>query len=272
MALLLSAFALAQEPIVPDAPPEPAPPPAPTEELVEPKVYEVTVYGQAAIRDARAQVVRAFESEGWRSKGRSDGVVLKGPHVWMGKAHLSDEGMLTFTRPFVVFKALNAGASGGEPDSTSSDPPGAVQGTPTPETKTLALEFGFPGRRKVQAAQERALNHVQDEVQHFNDVIRATALQEQIEALPGRLDALWNDGAPLEGTGVALATPEQRKADALGWWASRADGPEGIAVSEVIETWIRETVQASPTPVTPDEAAKAEAGRADGRKLRLETE
>lgn len=277
LGLVASAAAWAQDPALPEAPaatpdPPPAEPgasPAPAADAA----YEVTVYGEAAIRDARSRVNRAFEAEGWRVKDRGDQVVYKGPRAWMGKGHLDkDTGAFTFTQPVVTIFGLRGGMTSAAPaggtDGATTDEGATLQTTAQalPPAPTLSLQLGFPSHRKVIAKQERLFADVRGELQAYGDVIRATRFQERLQELPDRLDACWRTGAPLEGE-ASLATPEERRAAILAFWATRSDTPEGDAVTHAVEVWIAETLDAEGAPVTDAEAAAAEANRADGRKL-----
>ena len=233
--------------------------------------YEVTVHGEAAIRDARARVIRSFEAEGWRAKDRGDQVVFKGPRLWMGEGHLDkDTGTFTFTQPRVTVAGLKGHSVGYAPALL---PNGALPvneaaslatereiGPPIP---TFSLQLGFPSHRKVVAQQERLFTGVSGSITAYNDVIRETRFRERLEELPDRLDALWRDGAALDG-GEPLGTPAERRAALFAFWATRSDNPEGDAFTHAVEVWIAATLK---SPVTDPEAAAAEALRADGRKL-----
>ncbi len=253
--LLLALAARAQDASV--APPEPA--------------YEVTVWGEAAIRDARSRVIRTFEAQGWRSKDKGDQVVFKGPRVWMGKGHLDKEtGAFTFTRPRVTIAGLkgqqlsaspNLYPNGSTPTEGASMAAQRELGPPVP---TFALQLGFPGKRKVEAKQERLFVDVREELSAYGAVIRETRFRERLAELPDRLDALWRDGVPLE-SGPPIATPDAKRAAILAFWATRSDTPEGEAFTRAVEVWIDATLASA--PITDAEAAAAEAQRSDGRKL-----
>lgn len=292
--LVLTLVALAQEP-------ETAGPPAGWTELtpvesLDPVVvptqldedvdYEVTVWGEHAVRQARAEVVRAMEDQGWEMVRDRDGVyIFKGPEPWMGRAHLYRDGRFDFTRPVVV-----------PTGATAMDQPGAMRiGDPNPRLPPETLEYGAdidrlfepgqsagggavtpsgalgvgfqaPGKRKVEDAQARALHGVRPELGRYRAVVRETAFQDALDELPARLDALWERGVALEGEGRLLGPVDRRQA-VLHHWASRADTPEGDGVRRVIALWLRETVMDSDHPVTPQEKAEAEAEA--GRTLDL---
>ncbi len=259
--LLLALAAGAQD--APEAPPEAA--------------YEVTVWGEAAIRDARARVIRTFEAQGWRSKDKGDQVVFKGPRVWMGKGHLDKEtGAFTFTQPRVTIAGLKGATQSGLGPAAMGDHPSDVAplspdheiGSPVSRQgqalPTFAVQFGVPSQRKIKAKQERVFVDVREELSAYGAVIRETRFRERLAELPDRLDALWRDGVPLD-PGPPLTTPEAKRAALLDFWATRSETPEGDAFTRAVEVWIDVTL--TDAPITDAEASAAQAKRADGRVL-----
>jgi hypothetical protein len=126
----------------------------------------------------------------------------------------------------------------------------------------------LPSRRKLAPVHDKVLTGIQPELTHYRAVLQETAFQDALYALPGRLDALWEQGAPLEGDQV-LETPEARRAAVLDYWATRADTPHGQQVCQVVELWLSRVVQTSQHPFTAEEAEAANARRSDGRRLDL---
>ena len=256
--------ALADEPVLPAADPPPAEVPAaiPADPVAEstpapPEAYEVTVWGEAAIRDQRARVVRTFEGQGWRAKDRGDEVRFRGPRAWMGKGHLDvATGTFTWSQPVVVLYAATG--------QRLSDP---VPGSPNLSTGGgLSLQFGIPSPRKVRGTQDRVFAEVASSLEAYRSVIAETEFRTRLAALPDRLDALWTTGAPLD-EGAPLADAAARRAAVLAYWRSRADTPEGRAFARAVEAWVHATVQPSATPFTDAEvAASPDAG---GRTLPL---
>ena len=76
--------------------------------------------------------------------------------------------------------------------------------------------------------------------------------------LPDQLAATWETGARL-GSHPAGATPADRRAALLAFWASRTKTPEGERVRQLTADFIEHVVQDSPWPVTTAEIAAAEA-------------
>ena len=225
-----------------DAPVDPAVAPAPTST----EAYEVTVWGEAAIRDQRARVIRTFEAQGWRAKDRGDEVRFRGPRAWMGKGHLDvATGTFTWTQPVVVLYAATG--------QRLADP---VPGSPNLSTGGgLSLQFGIPAPRKVRGTQDRVFAEVSPSLEAYRTVIAETEFRTRLAALPDRLDALWTSGAPLDGDGPPLADAAARRAAILAYWGSRADTPEGRAFARAVEAWVHATVQPSAAPFTDAEVA-----------------
>jgi hypothetical protein len=222
-------------------------------------VYEITVWGEVAIQAARSTLVREMESLGYRALDRgTDEVLFRPPKGWMGKAEFSRDGVLSFRRPFL-------GVAPAATEIPTLESNHALSRDPT----AGAVGAGFwvlPSQRILAPAWERVRQGVEEEVIAYRDVLRATALHEDLERLPGRLDALWERGEPLDG-GPVLASAEERRASVLGYWSARADTPAGEALSRAVEAWLLDVVEASEDPITEAERAAAVAARADGRPL-----
>jgi len=245
-------------------------------------LYEVTVYGADAIREARKKLEKAIEAQGWRSVGSRDGSLLfRGAAPWMGKAVLDREGYITFTTPAVVFRGAQAQGPGvanqGANDQgalAQESPGGDYQGTsrdPGSGAGVGASFTLFPSKKKTRPAQDSLLTAVQPQLDAYRKAIQATAFQQQLSDLPDHLDALWQKGTPFDPSVPPLETFAQRRAAVLDYWATRADTPEGRDVCRRVETWLEEEVMSSEHPVTPEEQAAAndKAKETHGRTLRL---
>jgi len=226
---------------------------------------DVIVWGTAATRAARSAVVRAFEEEGWevrRRKSNGD-IIFKGPEGWMGSARFSPDGLISFRRRLLSWSPV-------EP----------IQGPPTNGMEALDPNYranagttrggiqGPAGRRKVEPHRRELLQATTDELRHYRQVLAETALRQQLEVLPDRLDALWNHGQALSN-GPAIGSWEDRRAEVLRYWATRPNTREGRLTMQVVEDWMAAVMQQSEHPATPQEIRQAEAQRRDGRKLGL---
>lgn len=298
---LILGVALAQEPAAgPEAPPDPDPEPevvAPAQEeqdletdgveatINEEGVYEITVYGPDAIREARKAMVERMGDIGWEQvRSRNGDLVFRGPSSWMGKAILDRDGYLTFSVPAVAFQSaqtegsdvatqsetdqsqLAKQSSGGDYQGLSRDP-----GSGVGAGASFSL---FPGKKKTSAVQEQVLDAVQPELDAYRSAIQDTAFREQLARLPDRLDALWWDGTPLEPSAAPLESFEERRAAVLEYWATRADTPQGRDVCRDVEAWVREVMMNSEHPMTAEEQARANtlAQETHGRTLAVVAE
>ena len=239
-------------------------------------LYEITVYGDGALRQARWDAILKMKALGWEPIEKSGGrVVFKPPRRWMGRAELDREGDLDFRYPFARLKRVKAVDTTDPPDGSSPgfdrDPGGMVfiDGATGQRTNTLpagqASLWLLPSRRILDAAYAKVRKTVQPELQRIDTLQRDTLVRERLDALPGELDALWRDGIALDG-GARLETREERVEAVLRFWGTRADTFEGKQVTRSTEGWIQgvlyDAVQISET-----QRAEAEALRVDGRTL-----
>lgn len=225
----------------------------------DPLYLTVTVVGEQQVRAAQDAVMRSMAALGWKSRRKRDGtVVFRGPDGWMGKATLTAMGELEFSQPIIAFDGAMAGGSKYEnaPQTRNDAPVGGVG------VSTLPL----PGKKKVGAIQREIRDEVREDVLAYRRTIQLRHFSTYVSELPERLDALWTSGESLDGGGL-VPDMAVRRGQVLDFWASRTDTPEGRTVSRTVEIWLRETVMSSPDPVTAEEARRAMARRADGRKL-----
>jgi len=228
---------------------------------------ELTVWGESAIQSARSAIVVKMRSMGYRSRDLGGGNIrFRPPERWMGRAHLDREGDLTFGRP--VLAAAETTQVAEVERSVSGDEPLAVDRSPATVNASVYWWF-LPSWRVLAPAHERVRQHVGEELRTYRETVRLTAFHLALEELPDRMDALWNDGAPLEGS-RRLSSMPARRAALLAFWAGRADTAEGLETSQAVEAFLREVVQHSEHPITPEELGRAESDRADGRALDLD--
>lgn len=265
-------------------------PPRPGSEPVDGPTgrIEITVFGPAAIRQARAAIVREMEDMGYRPDDQGGGVVVfRPPRSWMGRVTLQENGELSFRRPVIALRQVYLQER--ERDHAIRMPPG-MEPNPnisrTPAGQVFyegVLDEGagvvlppiegsvyiLPSMRRLRPIQEAVLERLAPYVEQYRQVRANTFLMERLDEVRAQLDALWTRGVPLEGTG-RLDTMEQRRRAILDFWSTRLDNREGIAVSAVVEQFLRERVQRSEHPATEDEIRRATSRRADGRPLRID--
>lgn len=235
-----------------------APPPAEEEDDVD---LVIEVVGEAAVSAARDDVIRTMEDLGWKSRRKRDGmVVFRGPEGWMGKARLYSSGDLQFSTPVL---AINGPRESGGNDGVARGFDNDAQ------SGTVGISVApLPSGRKVRAAQAEIRDTVQPLVLEYRKKIQGRHFAVYVGSLPERFDALWERGESFMGDGL-VEDMDARRAEVLEFWGTRLDSPEGRVVSRTVENWLRNVVQNSDHPVTPQEKAAAEAKREDGRSLDL---
>jgi hypothetical protein len=84
---------------------------APPAQPAEPDAT-IVVYGDDALREARAAVAAALEPLGWEARARGDVTVFKPPAWWIGRARLLPDGRLDFGRALAPLQGADLGATG----------------------------------------------------------------------------------------------------------------------------------------------------------------
>ncbi len=244
------------------------------------------MWGEHALRQARAAIVRALEDQGYHAKDRNGLTVFRPPESWMGKVSLTRDGELIFGRPVLALRGVGGAAHTWDPGASvdAADAAGTAENldqawsaeqaalNPDPGLTSQAVGevrfYALPSGDVLAGVRQRVLETVDDEIVSYQAILRETRLRETLYALPDQLDRLWTTGEAPDGT-AKLATPEERRAWVLEYWATRAETPEGYAVCGAVEKWLRATVMDSESPVTEAEWRSASARRADGRVLDL---
>lgn len=260
---------------------------------VEPELptgrIEITVFGPAAIRQARSAIVREMEDMGYRPIAEEGGnIVFRPPRSWMGRVTLLENGELSFRRPVVAFR--RAYLQERERDNEVRLPPGQE---PNPNiSRTPAGQFFYegvidegagvvlppiegsvyilPSMQRLRPIQEAVVERLAPLVEQYRQVRENTFMMDRLDDVRVQLESTWTRGTPLEGVGGRLDTMEQRRRAILDFWSNRLDTPEGLAVTEIVEQFLRQRVQRSEFPVSEAEIRRAEARRADGRRLVIE--
>ena len=222
-----------------------------------------TIWGEFAIRQARAEIAREMEGLGWRKRERSDRVlVFRPPKSWMGRARLTPDGTFWFGRPIIGFRAVSV------PDSPYS--PTSVTGHAIPPGVQLENSLWIlPSRTRLEPIHAGVRDAVSAELEQYREIVWRTAHRQALLDLQTRLDRLWELGEPLADGAALLDTPEARRRAALDFWSSRTATAEGVEVCEVVEGWLIEVVQNSGDPVTAAEVSRALQTRVHQRPLEL---
>ncbi len=146
-------------------------------------VAEITVWGDLAVQRARADVVRDMEALGFKKRNEQDGeVVFKPPRAWMGKAYLDYDGYLSFGRPVVGLKSVDAHqtqvpAEGAETNPNLSRSP-AGQANPDGDGYVVPhLDGSFwllPNRRLLETHHQRIVELMTPALERYREVVIET--------------------------------------------------------------------------------------------------
>lgn len=228
------------------------------------------------MRQARWDAVMKMKELGWDPVEKPGGrVVFKPPRRWMGKAVLDEDGDLDFRYPVARLQKVQAVETSTPPGNPAPafghDPGGLVLIDGATGERTNRLPSGqaslwlLPSRRILDVAYGKVREAVQPELRQIDVVQRDTLVRARLDALPGRLDALWTDGVALEG-GERVESRDDRVTAILTFWGRRADTFEGRQVTRATEAWM-ESVLYDAVELTDEQRAAAEALRVDDRPL-----
>jgi hypothetical protein len=226
--------------------PAPAPAPAPEPEPA-PVSEEVIVYGQLRVEQARAAVVQRLEDMGYTEEvvDLGDRVVYRHAAAWHGEVVLHDDGWMVVQRqPMRV--------EGRRMPWADRDTPLAWVGCHLWPWLCVRISGGSYSHRKWMAVETATVQALHEPVRTWGDRVADLNTERKIDGLPARLQALWEQGAPLSGD-EALPTYAQRRAALLEFYASRTDTVWGDAVRDAVAAFLRAVVQRSDEPLTAEE-------------------
>lgn len=215
---------------------------------IEAPIEEVTVYAEERVRQARERVVDQLEALGFEHAGMvGDRDVYRHVAPWKGEVVLHDDG-------WVVVRRQPLRVEGRAMPWTRADTPVAWAGCFV--YPWLCVRWGgmLVGTAKWRAAEGRTVERIHSDVEAWGDRIADLQTQRKANQLPDRLEALWEDGIPLD-PGPPLATAAERRQALLAYWDSRTETVWGEEVRGVIEAFCRAVVQRSEHPFTDDEIA-----------------
>lgn len=270
IALSLLASALAQEPAgAPPAEVAPAPPPPaeaaeaePADDELDPAQIaseEIVVWGERVAR-ARAQLDQDLRAYGYRLRRTRDGTAIygrTGQDRWKPKVLVGSDGVVIFRDPRVV---LLPPVVIGEGSQTSVTAPGEVNspsGQPDRGDISLAFPLKFPSKRIQTQEKGRVIEAIGGDLLEYGRALAGEGEARLLSELPSALDRLWEQGVDRDGR--QHADVAARRGALLDLYATRADTPAGRAARGLIEDFVVEVVQSSPTPLTAEEAARARA-------------
>ena len=194
---------------------------------------EITVWGNA-VEAARDAVVTEIEGLGYTHvRKRDDRTVFLADDGWKGKVIFYDDGRLATKR---------RGVSGRE-----MEPIAGTRIRPYPLCLISPFSCVDAGSWYMSASKWR---HNEDavarataaELVSLGDRLADASVAQSLAELPDRLDRLWTDGVPLEGTTV-LPTWPARRAALLAFWDSRTETMWGEQVRDAVAAFVRAEVQ-----------------------------
>ena len=109
-------------------------------------------------------------------------------------------------------------------------------------------------RRRHQGTQDQTMGILDGGVQEWQEALADRAHAEQLEALPDRLQRLWDDGGALTGGGPLSSHRERREA-LYDYWDSRTETRWGEDVRALVVGFVRSVVQDSPHPFPAEDSA-----------------
>jgi hypothetical protein len=243
-ALLLILAALAAEPVDEDAP------------------GEVVYVDEQAVRRAREEVGLVLRDLGYHKKRTRDGRdYYANESPWKPWVVVDDDGWLVLKRAPVSF-------SKPELEGIWRGPLGYLVCVTQP-TACIHLGGLVVSERKLAWQKQAVLQAVKPALDRYETAVVARNRGRRFgEELPLALQALWDEGVPIEGPDL-LETWEERRAALLEFWLDRADNDWGGEARDVTEAFMANVVQDSPHPFTPEEIAALNARRTCERELVL---
>lgn len=220
-------------------------------EIEVPAAAQIVVYGERLVDQARREVVESIEElgYGYEVKEQGDRVVYRHPNAWYGEVHLHDDGWMQVKRQRLRVEGRAV------PWAKKQNSVGAWLGCFVYPWACIRVYGATVSRRRWMGTQTRTVTELEPKVRILGDRIADLATTRRLAELPDRLEALWADGTPIEGTGPVVPTPEARREALLDYWASRTDTVWGRAMRESVENFVAAVVQESPHPFGRDEVA-----------------
>ncbi|MFK7930767.1 MAG: hypothetical protein AB8H79_21470 [Myxococcota bacterium] len=244
----------------------PAPPPTPNTAEADPPTPvdddddddgQIVVYGEHLVEQARQAVANDLIEQGFDDVKRKEGYTLyRHDSVWKGEVEIHDDGWIRMRRQPVQFR----------PPSNSK------LGWVTCIAVPFCVQAGGQSvsKRKHMAQRRRTLGNVEPLARMYGDRVADLHVDQQLNELPDRLTALWENGTSLYDSNKTLRTPKQRKLALLDYWESRTETLWGFRVRASVEAFIREVVQDSEHRFTDQEIRAFNADRRTATALDLD--
>lgn len=215
---------------------------------------EIDVYGDLEVEQARHEVIEALHLEGYtEEQRREDYLLLRHSAAWRGEVRLYDDGWVIIKRQPVRFTPPDLGfAEAGSPLSWAT----CVLALPC-----LRAGGQLIGQRKFMGVETRTADAVAYRLEQLAGEIATASTADTVDALPARLEALWERGEPLEAGAPRLATYAERRLALFEYWDSRTNTEWGGQVRDAVEAFLRGVVQHSAHPYDASEIQALNARR-----------
>ncbi|MCB9781312.1 MAG: hypothetical protein H6742_22280 [Alphaproteobacteria bacterium] len=268
------AFAQGEEASAPEPPTTAAEPGTPVE-LPSPAVEEepppdampgeagetLVIYDQAEVarrRKALEQQIRELDYRVGKDKG--DRTIFRPEVPWKPSVIVHDDGRVDTRRSPVRWRA----------PGREDNPLNQLWCLPPFTPMCVRIGGQVVSKAKLQPRKQDVLDAIDPARDAWVEAIAGQATWARVnEQVPTLVDAVWQQGATMDGREIHLADPAARRGELLSFWASRADTPEGEMVAQVVADFLQEVVQSSPHPVTREELDAANARAEGGRRLDL---
>ena len=216
-----------------------------------PPPNETIIVEDERVARTREELEQAILDHGYTIKRAEDGQVVYRPDVaWHPTIVVDDDGFVILRRSPVRFST-----------------------PPTLDTGSRALMWAFcpilwhlcvhaggqvVSKSKLDGKKGAANAATNEQRVAWDDALHDRGQARRMADLPAALDQLWSEGTLIDAPGAPpLATPPERKAALVAFWATRADTPEGEEVRALVRDFLLYEVSQSPWPVTDADRALA---------------
>lgn len=242
--------------------PVPAEPPASRSDPDGDSVHEIWVFGELMVDQAREELIEDLEAQGYTEvKDKGDYLLLRHPSPYMGEMRIYDDGWVRMKRQPVRLEAP-------EVPWAKKNSAGAWATCVLYPPACLKTGGQLVSQRRWYGVQARAIGATEDTIEVYADRVADYRTEETVNELPERLEALWEQGVPLDD-GPVLETREARREAVLRYWQSRTDTVWGDRVRLAVEAFLRAEVQTSEWALTDDEITAFNERRTCERRLDL---
>jgi len=218
---------------------------------------EIVVWGER-VQHARGELDHSLIAYGYHQKRIRNGTTVygrSGRDRWKPKLLVNDDGVVMFRNPRIL---VQSPVLVGQPPLSSEEAPGlgdSASGQPDRGNISLGFPIVVPRKRIQNQEQGRVMDAVGDELHAWREALDGQGEAVLLQHLPDTLDRVWQQGVAPDGR--TLPDAAARRQALIELWATRADTRAGMAARGVIQDYLNEVVQSSPTPLSEAELAHA---------------